>query len=69
MMTWEAFQEVYPDAEVFVYPYERWMDKLLVKVFDKPMQKQFDPERGPIFPTLDLADDRLNAKEQVWGFD
>ncbi|PSW13150.1 hypothetical protein C9J01_09820 [Photobacterium rosenbergii] len=69
MMTWEAFQEVYPDAEVFVYPYERWMDKLLVKAFDKPMQMQFDPERGPIFPTLDLADDRLNAKEQVWGFD
>ncbi|MGR5065256.1 DUF3179 domain-containing (seleno)protein [Photobacterium sp. DNB22_13_2] len=69
MMTWEAFQEVYPDAEVFIYAFDRWMDKVLVKAFDKPMKKQFDPERGAIFPTLDMADERLNAKEQVWGFD
>ncbi|AJR08829.1 hypothetical protein H744_2c2165 [Photobacterium gaetbulicola Gung47] len=67
MMTWEAFKEIYPDAEVFIYPFDRWMDKLLVKAFDKPMEKQFDPERGAIFPTLDMADERLNAKEQVWG--
>ena len=45
------------------------MDRLLKAVFAEPMKKQFDPDQGAIFPTLDMQDQRLNAKEQVWGFD
>lgn len=33
------------------------------------MEKQFSEEHGPIFPTLDLKDNRLPNKEQVWGLD
>jgi hypothetical protein len=68
MMTWKNFKKAYPTASVFIYEFDRVVDKFLVNLFDAPMKKQFNRELGPIFPTLDMQDQRLNPKEQVWGF-
>jgi hypothetical protein len=54
---------------VFVYGHDRFIDSFLDSVFEEPMKKQFDRAQGPIFPTLDMKDQRLNPKEQIWGFD
>ena len=69
MMTWQHFKRAYPQARVFLYDGDRIVDTFLERVFEAPMQKQFDREQGPVFPTLDMQDDRLNPKEQIWGFD
>lgn len=69
MMTWQHFKRAYPHARVFLYAGDRLVDTFLESVFEAPMQKQFDREQGPVFPTLDMQDARLNPKEQVWGFD
>jgi hypothetical protein len=68
MMTWKNFKKAYPTASVFIYPFDRAVDKFLVNLFNAPMKQQFNRELGPIFPTLDMQDQRLNPKEQVWGF-
>jgi hypothetical protein len=67
MMSWKTFKSIYPKGEVFEYKFDRWMDHMLLSVFDGGMKKQFDPERGPLFPTLRLDDARLPLKEQIWG--
>lgn len=69
MMSWKNFKRLYPDAEVFIYEFNRTLDSLLLAVFEGPMEKQFSEEHGAIFPTLAMEDDRLPAKEQVWGLD
>ena len=69
MMSWENFKGAYPQAKVFVYRHHRFIDSFLDSVFEEPMKKQFDRAQGPIFPTLDMKDQRLNPKEQIWGFD
>ena len=69
MMSWGSFKRIYPDAEVFVYEFNRALDSVLLALFEGPMEKQFSEEHGPIFPTLAMTDNRLPAKEQVWGFD
>ena len=69
MMSWGSFKRLYPDAEVFVYEFNRALDSVLLALFEGPMEKQFSEEHGPIFPTLAMKDNRLPAKEQVWGFD
>ncbi len=69
MMTWEVFKRLHPDAMVFVYEFNRVLDTVLLALFEGPMEKQFSEEHGPIFPTLDLKDNRLPNKEQVWGLD
>lgn len=68
MMSWESFKRAYPQATVFVYAHDRAIDSFLDSVFEQPMKKQFDRERGAIFPTLDMNDQRLNPKEQIWGY-
>jgi hypothetical protein len=68
MMSWEHFKRAYPQAIVFLYAHDRVVDSILDSVFEQPMKKQFDPEQGPLFPTLDMQDKRLNPKEQVWGY-
>lgn len=67
MMSWSAFKEIYPQGEVFEYKFDRWLDNALLSVFEDGLKKQFDPNSGPLFPTLRLDDDRLPSKEQVWG--
>lgn len=69
MMTWENFKDIYPQGEVFIYEFERAVDSFLLTIFDKPMQRQFSEDHGPMFPTLDMSDDRVGFKEQVWGLD
>jgi len=69
MMTWEVFKRRHPDALVFQYEFDRVLDSILLALFEGPMEKQFSEEHGPIFPTLDLKDNRLPNKEQVWGLD
>ena len=69
MMTWKVFKRLYPNATVFIYEFNRPLDTLLLALFEGPMEKQFSEEYGAIFPTLDLKDDRLPNKEQVWGLD
>lgn len=69
MMTWKVFKQIHPDASVFVYEFNRLLDTLLLALFEGPMERQFSEEHGAVFPTLDLKDDRLPNKEQVWGLD
>jgi hypothetical protein len=69
MMSWESFKRLYPDAEVFIYEFNRILDSVLLALFEAPMEKQFSEEHGPVFPTLAMKDNRLPAKEQVWGLD
>ncbi len=67
MMIWKTFKEIYPHGEVFEYKFDRWLDNALLSIFEDGLKKQFDPNRGPLFPTLALDDDRLPTKEQIWG--
>lgn len=67
MMSWKTFKSIYPEGEVFEYKFDRWIDGVLLKLFDDGMKKQFDPSQGPMFPTLRLDDTRLPLKEQIWG--
>jgi len=67
MMSWKTFKAIYPQGEVFEYKFDRWLDKALLALFADGMAQQFDPEKGPLFPTLRLDDSRLPLKEQVWG--
>jgi hypothetical protein len=69
MMSWGSFKKLYPDAEVFIYEFNRPIDSILQALFEGPMERQFSEEHGPIFPTLALEDDRLPNKEQIWGLD
>lgn len=69
MMSWKNFKRLYPDAEVFIYEFNRTLDSFLLAVFEGPMEKQFNEEHGAIFPTLAMQDDRLPNKEQIWGLD
>ncbi|MEH6581069.1 MAG: DUF3179 domain-containing (seleno)protein [Halioglobus sp.] len=67
MMSWGTFKSLYPHGEVFEYKFDRWLDGVLLSLFDDGMKKQFDPAQGPMFPTLRLDDARLPQKEQIWG--
>jgi len=69
MMSWKNFKRLYPDAEVFIYEFNRALDSLLLAIFEGPMEKQFSEEHGAIFPTLALEDVRLPNKELIWGLD
>ena len=67
MMSWKTFKSIYPEGEVFEYKFDRTLDGVLLGLFDEGMKKQFDPDQGPMFPTLRLDDMRLPMKEQIWG--
>lgn len=68
MMNWGTAKKMYPDAQVFIYPFDRVVDDLALMAFDEPLKKQFNPEEGFIFPTLDLTDNRMNHKVLVYGY-
>ncbi len=69
LMSWGNFKKRYPEAKIFEYQYNRPLDAVLLSLFEGPMERQFDPDHGPMFPTLDLKDNRLPQKETVWGVD
>ena len=69
MMSWANFKRLYPDAEVFIYEFNRALDGILEALFEGPMEKQFSEEHGAIFPTLAMEDNRLPNKEEIWGLD
>lgn len=68
MMSWQAFKSVYPQGKVFFNPYNSLREKFIDIVFGLPLRDYPNPERDqPMFPTLDLADDRLPNKEKIWA--
>ena len=69
MMTWKSFKELYPDAEVFIYSFDRLLDPVFRWFFAATLRVQNDREKGAAFPTVSLDDKRLNPKEPVWGYD
>ncbi|ARN73180.1 DUF3179 domain-containing (seleno)protein [Oceanicoccus sagamiensis] len=69
MMLWGQAKARYPEAQVFLYPFDRLVDELALKAFEQPLKDQFDPEKGFIFPTLSLADNRMNHKAMIYGYD
>ena len=69
MLSWRAFKRAYPDAQVFLYPFDRKLDEIILAIFEEPLKRQFSEAHGPMFPTLALADQRLSNKAQVWGVD
>jgi hypothetical protein len=68
MMTWKSFKELYPDAEVFVYSFDRMLDPIFSWLFAETLEIQSDRSKGAAFPTVSLEDKRLNPKEPVWGY-
>lgn len=68
MMTWGSFKELYPDALVFVYAFDRMLDPVLRWFFAETLKVQDDPDKGAAFPTVSLEDKRLKPKELVWGY-
>lgn len=69
MMKWGSFKELYPDAEVFIYAFDRMLDPIFRQFFAATLKVQNDPEKGAAFPTVGLKDDRLGQKELIWGYD
>ena len=68
-MPWRAFKALYPDGEVFRVvesaPWA-WIDAITYKLFTFSLDSHYNGP-DPLFPTLRLDDDRLPAKEQIWG--
>jgi hypothetical protein len=68
-MPWRSFKTLYPEGQVF-----RTVDSGLLGLLDKITYQLFvlslDSHYtgpSPLFPTLNLDDDRLPIKEQIWG--
>jgi hypothetical protein len=68
-MPWYSFKALYPEGQVF-----RTVDSGLLGLLDKVTYEMFILSLdghytgpNPLFPTLDLDDDRLPIKEQIWG--
>lgn len=68
MMTWGSFKELYPDAEVFIYAFDRLLDPIFRGLFAATLKTQNDRDKGAAFPTVSMEDQRLNPKERVWGY-
>jgi hypothetical protein len=63
-MPWHSLKELYADARVFDYQ-PTMLDELSMKAFDVTLASHY--EGDPLFPTLDLEDQRLDNGEQIWG--
>jgi hypothetical protein len=68
-MPWNSFKQLYPDGQVFHVvekgPYA-WLDKITYAMFVYALDPHYNGP-DPLFPTLNLDDDRLPAKEKIWG--
>lgn len=68
-MDWQTAKEMYPDAKVYLYGMDRFVDKLLLNVFEAPLEMQRTEGEKFIFPTLDLVDQRMDVKTEIFGYD
>ncbi|MEA3411610.1 MAG: DUF3179 domain-containing (seleno)protein [Pseudomonadota bacterium] len=68
-MPWRSFKALYPDGKVFRVvesaPWA-WIDAITYKAFTFSLDSHYNGP-DPLFPTLRMDDDRLPAKEQIWG--
>ncbi|MDO6686347.1 MULTISPECIES: DUF3179 domain-containing (seleno)protein [unclassified Agarivorans] len=69
-MEWETAKTLYPDAQVYVYGMERLIDQVLLGLFEQPLKDQRNIDNPDfIFDTLNLADTRINPKQEIFGYD
>ena len=66
-MPWHAFRSLYPDGMVLAYPDFNLLDRISTYLFNIGLVNHY--EGKPLFPTLDLKDDRLSQGEQVLGLE
>ena len=68
-MPWRSFRALYPEGRVFHVvesgPYAL-LDKFTYALFVDGLESHYNGP-DPLFPTLRMDDDRLPAKEQIWG--
>ncbi|RJG38591.1 DUF3179 domain-containing (seleno)protein [Motilimonas pumila] len=69
MMDWQEAKVRYPDAEVYIYAMDRFIDGILLDLFEEPLKMQRSKGERFIFPTLDLADNRMEFKTEIFGYD
>ena len=68
-MPWHSFKTIYPDGKVFrvvesgLYGL---IDKITYALFVSGLEPHYNGP-DPLFPTLRLDDERLPAKERIWG--
>lgn len=74
-MTYGAFKALFPKGYVYYNPVARLRDNPITHYWDNMTrlimfhaidQQHLNPDK-PVFPTLDLKDDRLPRKEKVYG--
>ena len=68
-MPWHSFKELYPDGRVFHIKASGLLgllDKITYEMFVFSLEDHYTGP-DPLFPTLNLDDDRLPVKEQIWG--
>jgi hypothetical protein len=68
-MPWRSFRTLYPDGRVFHVKASGLLgllDKITYQMFVFSLEGQYTGP-DPLFPTLNLNDDRLPVKEQIWG--
>ncbi|GAA5218590.1 DUF3179 domain-containing (seleno)protein [Corallincola platygyrae] len=68
-MDWQDAKKQYPDAKVYIYGMERFIDGLLLAVFEEPLKMQRSQGEPFVFPTLDLQDTRMDVKTEIFGYD
>jgi len=68
-MPWRSFKEIYPDGRVFHVVESGLLgllDKITYALFVSTLEGHYEGEK-PLFPTLNMDDNRLPAKEKIWG--
>ncbi len=70
MMPWNSYKHLYPEGNVFFNPYDTIREKLVNTLMSWPLDGYSDLSRNdPMFPTLDVEDDRLPNKEKIWALE
>lgn len=68
-MDWAQAKQMYPGAQVYIYSMDRFIDRILLDLFEKPLEMQRTKGENFIFPTLDLVDTRMDVKTEIFGYD
>lgn len=68
-MQWSDAKARFPDAQVYLYAMDRFVDELLLDLFEAPLAMQRTEGKDFIFPTLDLEDKRMDVKTEIFGYD
>jgi hypothetical protein len=70
-MSYASFKRLYPDGKVYYYTHSNFMDKLVYKMLDHAIYRpggQYDMATEKLsFPSISHEDNRLHAKEKVYG--